>query len=160
MMTLAGIPTTVMPDNWPDYDLIAAERDGHLQRINVKSLRQVATKPGVVLKPGDWDWFAFVSLTEEYQHPRYWLIPKEIALQDKEPGEKGKWRVTMAKLEGPLLKRFEDKSTLRTMPENKRSLEEMREARLSSSPPELWIDGKKVYDRYAEARLNGNRHRT
>ena len=62
MMTLAGIPTTVMPDNWPDYDLIAAERTATSSESNVKSLRQVATKPGVVLKPGDWDWFAFVSL--------------------------------------------------------------------------------------------------
>jgi hypothetical protein len=62
MMTLAGMPTTVMPDNWPDYDLIVQPPDhSPPQRINVKARRAKPThKPSVMLKSGDWDWLAFV----------------------------------------------------------------------------------------------------
>jgi len=37
MMTLAGMPTVKMPDNWPGYDLIAQPPNhGTPQRISVK----------------------------------------------------------------------------------------------------------------------------
>ena len=40
-MTLAGIPTTVMPDSWPDYDLIAQHSGNQTPlRISVKARGQ------------------------------------------------------------------------------------------------------------------------
>lgn len=93
LMTLqGGAPTFVIADNWPDFDLIAQPPDrGPLQRVNVKSVREKSTLPGVVLKPGNWHWVAFAWIPEVGQ-PRFWLIPRHVF--DKKVGQKGQWRVS------------------------------------------------------------------
>jgi hypothetical protein len=102
MMTLAGMPTMVMPDNWPDYDLIAQPpAHGKPQRINVKSRRERGThKPSFMLESGDWDWLAVVWILEGNEPPRCWLIPREVVLPGSEPYGWGDRLVTWRKLNG------------------------------------------------------------
>ena len=114
MMTLAGMPTMVMPDSWPDYDLTAQPpAHGKPQRINLKSRRERdAHKPSFMLKPGDWDWLAVVWILEGNERPRCWLIPREVVLPGSEPYGWGDRLVTWRKLNG-IYRDFEDNFTLR-----------------------------------------------
>jgi hypothetical protein len=81
-MTLRGIPTTKMPDNWPHYDVIAQPPDGGKpQRISVKS-RTFKTGSNYVefLRTDDFDWLAIIFLTRDPAEPRqFFLIPRELA---------------------------------------------------------------------------------
>jgi hypothetical protein len=73
MMTLAGMPTVVMPGNWPHYDLIGQPPDRPPQSINVKSRREKATYSACIqLRPDKWDWFASVWIPKEGL-PRFWV---------------------------------------------------------------------------------------
>jgi hypothetical protein len=82
-MTLAGIPTTVMPDNWPDYELIAQHPGKQTPlRISVKargqSLRERA-RHTYHFRPDGWDWIAFVFV--EGCRPRIWILPANVACE-------------------------------------------------------------------------------
>jgi hypothetical protein len=115
MMTLYGMPTAIMPENWPDYDLITQPpANGRPERISVKSRReQDAHKWSLVLtSPDHWDWFAFVLILKGNERPRCWLIPKEVILHGRVPYERGVRLVNGNKLEKKFA-RFEDNFTLR-----------------------------------------------
>lgn len=118
MMTLAGMPTTVMPDNWPDYDLITQPPGDLPQRINVKSRREkffdVTHKPytrWVQLQPDGWDWFVFVWVPKG-KKPRFWVIPNEIIRRDIKAQANGERRVAVRTLER-LFNQYEDNFALR-----------------------------------------------
>jgi hypothetical protein len=92
MMILAGMPTAVMPNNWPGFDLMAVPPyGGNSQKISVKGRRD----PIYVAEPGDWDWLGFVWIPIGGL-PRYWLIPKKKAMP--EPRVYGDWRLTLDRL--------------------------------------------------------------
>jgi len=112
MMTLAGIPTSVMPEHWPDYDLIAQPPgEGLPQRINVKSRREKVTyKATIQLRPDEWDWFAFVWVPQVGQ-PRYWIIPKTIVVRDMKSQANGERRLGTRTLERQFA-RFENNFAL------------------------------------------------
>jgi hypothetical protein len=114
MMTLAGMPTMVMPDNWPDYDLIAQPpAHDNAQRINVKSRRERGNhKPSIRFEAGDWDWLAIVWILDGNERPRSWLIPKDIVLPGSEPYGRGDRLITWRKLTDHY-GRFEDNFGLR-----------------------------------------------
>jgi hypothetical protein len=114
MITLAGMPTMVIPDNWPDYDLIAQPpAHGSAQRISVKSRRAQGThKPSIRFEAGDWDWLAIVWITNGNERLRCWLIPNEVALPGSEPYGRGDRLVTWRKLNGKF-RHFEDNFALR-----------------------------------------------
>lgn len=81
-MTLAGIPTLKVPDNWPGYDLIAQRPDGSPPlRISVKSRTFKRRGAGVEYWITDsFDWLAIVLLpggTEESR--RFFIIPRDVA---------------------------------------------------------------------------------
>lgn len=118
-ITLAGTPTLKVPDNWPAYDLIAQPCEhGPPQPINVKARCEKDTHPLqlVLTPPDDWDWFAFVWISNGHERPRCWLIPKEVALPDKPEYETGDRHVTWKKLTKGPFARFEDNFTLSLTP--------------------------------------------
>jgi hypothetical protein len=82
-LTLAGIPTTKMPDSWPVYDLVAQRPDGTPpQRISVKGRRQSDSRPGhrptYRFDMGGWDWLALVWVPERGGPPQFWIIPADV----------------------------------------------------------------------------------
>jgi hypothetical protein len=86
-MTLAGVPTQKMADNWPGYDLIAQPTGGRApQRISVKSrstLRAEAEagreSPYFRTRPGDvFEWLAVVSIGRDERS--IFVIPYSVWL--------------------------------------------------------------------------------
>ena len=80
-MTLAGIPTLKVPDNWPHYDLIAQRPESTTPlRISVKARTYKKTSGRfVTYKVSDqFDWLAIVLLECEGDERRQiFLVPRE-----------------------------------------------------------------------------------
>ncbi|HEY1207945.1 MAG TPA: hypothetical protein VGE85_01125 [Terracidiphilus sp.] len=96
-LTLAGVPAVKMPDNWPNYDVIA-EPEGaeHPQRISVKT--RTFKRGGdawIEYNINDcFDWMAIVILPNDKGEPdkrRVFIFPKTFS-DDKfyrsKPGKK------------------------------------------------------------------------
>jgi hypothetical protein len=80
-LTLAGVPTTVMPDGWPDYDLIAQPPDRQQpERISVKARYKSLGTTSYRVDLEGWDWLALVFLAERGAKPQFWIIPRDVAL--------------------------------------------------------------------------------
>ncbi len=82
-LTLAGIPATKMPDNWPFYDVVAQPKDGgEPQRISVKS-RTFKRGGDTFISyevTDEFDWLAVVLLPGDgHLERRIFLVPKQVA---------------------------------------------------------------------------------
>jgi hypothetical protein len=82
-LTLAGIPSLKVPDNWPGYDVVAQPRDGSAPiRISVKAR---TFKRGGSVFVDYWmkdvfDWLAIVILPADTETKRrIFLIPRSVA---------------------------------------------------------------------------------
>src|SRR6267154_1358058 len=63
-LTLQGIPSFIVPSNWPSYDIVAQPPGGELQRISVKT--RTFAKSGNFVGYNDddqFDWLAIVILS-------------------------------------------------------------------------------------------------
>jgi hypothetical protein len=82
-LTLAGVPTAKMPENWPGYDLVAQRPDGSAPlRISVKSrVFDERTSHRFMYRVGDvFDWLAIVILAcPGPKSRRIFLIPRAVA---------------------------------------------------------------------------------
>jgi hypothetical protein len=82
-LTLAGVPALKVPDNWPDYDVIAQRTDGSEPlRISVKSrtFKSVANAFVTYNTKDKFDWLAVVLLYPDCEPPRrFYLLPREVA---------------------------------------------------------------------------------
>lgn len=81
-LTLAGIPSLKVPDNWPGYDIIAQKPDNTPPlRISVKSRTYKAGAAYVSYYATDvFDWLAIVLLpSTQEEKRRFFLIPRNIA---------------------------------------------------------------------------------
>ena len=80
-LTLAGVPALKVPDNWPDYDLIAQPPGKDPQRISVKSRtykRGAAFVEYSVTQA--FDWLAIVILPAGTENRRrLFVVPRAIA---------------------------------------------------------------------------------
>jgi hypothetical protein len=81
-LTLGGIPSLKVPDNWPSYDILAQPRDSETPlRISVKS--RTFKKGGddfVIYRETDaFDWLAVVILRCPNCPRRIFIIPREVA---------------------------------------------------------------------------------
>jgi predicted XRE-type DNA-binding protein len=81
-LTLAGVPSLKLPDNWPGYDVIAQPRDRGPQRVSVKS--RTFRRGGdrfVEYSEGDsFEWLAIVLLPGDTEtRRRTFLIPRSAA---------------------------------------------------------------------------------
>lgn len=84
-LTLAGVPALKVPDNWPDYDIVAQTKEG-IQRISVKT--RTYKKLGGRLDydcKDKFDWLAILLLEcpkgKGYER-RFYLVPRYIADQE------------------------------------------------------------------------------
>jgi hypothetical protein len=80
-LTLAGVPTMIMPDNWPGYDVIAQLKGvAAPQRISVKSRTFKHGGDAYVeynIKDESFDWLAVVTLPGKGQDKRqYFIVPR------------------------------------------------------------------------------------
>jgi hypothetical protein len=79
-LTLAGLPATIMPDGWPDYDVIVQPPKGLPQRISVKG-RSLSPRSGAThtfhFFPDGYEWIAFVFLPEA-EPARIWIVPADV----------------------------------------------------------------------------------
>lgn len=88
-LTLAGIPALKVPDNWPQYDVIAQPLGLPPQRISVKSRTfKVGSAYVEYNEPDQFDWLAIVILGQGEGHGRaIYVIPRaeaaKVARQDK-----------------------------------------------------------------------------
>jgi hypothetical protein len=81
-LTLKGIPALKVPDNWPDYDVIAQPPSRQPQRISVKSrtFKRGPAYVGYMDHNNSFEWLAIVLLpggTERQR--RFFLIPRALA---------------------------------------------------------------------------------
>jgi hypothetical protein len=81
-LTLAGIPAMKMPDNWPDYDVIAQRPGEPPQRISVKFCAFKAGSANHIAVRGDrFDWLAIVLLDGNAENGRrLFIVPANVAL--------------------------------------------------------------------------------
>lgn len=82
-LTLAGLPAMKMPDNWPNYDVIAQPRQGSPQRISVKARNWKVGGSNFInyRHDGDFDWLAAVIIMPSNQkeyHREFYLIPRNV----------------------------------------------------------------------------------
>jgi hypothetical protein len=85
-LTLAGVPAVKMPDNWPDYDVIALPKNGGTRlNISVKSRTFKHGRDAYVeynIKDKSFDWMAIVILPNDNGEPdkrRIFIFPKTIS---------------------------------------------------------------------------------
>jgi hypothetical protein len=81
-VTLAGVPALKVPDNWPNYDVIAQPKLGVPQRIYARS--RTFKRGGDTFVDFDstaqFDWWAIVLLPGADQLARrIFIVPKDIA---------------------------------------------------------------------------------
>lgn len=80
-LTLNGIPSFIVPSNWPAYDIVAQQPGGELQRISVKT--RTFAKSGNFVGYNDddqFDWLAIVILPAEgCDQRRIFLVPYNVA---------------------------------------------------------------------------------
>jgi hypothetical protein len=137
--TLAGHPSSKMPDNWEAYDL-AVESGQGLLRVSVKSRKET-----VKWNKGSWfmfddrkdcDWIVFIFVGIDAKI-RSWIIPFEIALEfANKPGtsRKNPWErdISWKKLNEPPLADFEENWDLKTETVENRQLRSLRPLRATS----------------------------
>jgi hypothetical protein len=118
-LTLAGIPATKLPDNWPGYDLIAQLHGvDQLQRISVKSRSLNSSSDAFVYydTADEFDWLAVVLVEGKTpSNRRIFIFPRSTAdqcsrggIQSKNPSER---RITRKQIEQTLI-RFENNFAL------------------------------------------------
>lgn len=121
--TLAGLPSSKMPDNWEGYDL-AVESGSGLLRVSVKTRKETPN-----WKKGSWflfddrkecDWFVFVFVQADASI-RAWSVPFQLALENGNtpgPTRKDPWHreITWKKLNLEPLSAFESNWLLETDP--------------------------------------------
>jgi hypothetical protein len=85
-LTLAGVPAVKMPDNWPDYDVIALPKSNGAQlKISVKSRTFKRGRDAYVeydINDKSFDWIAVVILPNDKGEPekrRVFIFPKTIS---------------------------------------------------------------------------------
>ena len=81
-LTLAGVPATKMPDNWPGFDVIAQPEGESLQRISVKARTFKRGGDAFVDYWGkdEFDWLAIVLLPGAGQsRRRIFIVPRSVA---------------------------------------------------------------------------------
>jgi hypothetical protein len=80
-LTLAGIPALKVPDNWPDYDVIAQPPDRPLQRISVKSRTYKRGQAFVEYwQKSQFDWLAIVLLPgDRLLERQIYFVPRVVA---------------------------------------------------------------------------------
>lgn len=85
-LTLAGIPAVKMPDNWPNYDVIALPKsDLASLKISVKSRTFKQGRDAYVeynINDKSFDWMAIVILPDSKDEPekrRVFVFPKAIS---------------------------------------------------------------------------------
>src|SRR5205085_9823634 len=81
-LTLAGVPALKVPDNWPDYDVIAQPPDASPQRISVRSrtFKRGANTFVQYDKREKFDWLAIVLLPGDGETlRRIFVIPRSHA---------------------------------------------------------------------------------
>jgi hypothetical protein len=76
-LTLNGIPSVMVPDSWPGYDVIAHPPGKPLQRVSVKS-RTRGSSSYVSFDPESCDWLAIVLLDASKQRQLF-IVPKDKA---------------------------------------------------------------------------------
>ena len=119
-LTLAGVPALKVPDNWPDYDLIAQPPGKDPQRISVKSRtfkRGAAFVEYSVTQA--FDWLAIVILPAGTENRRrLFVIPRAIADKEARRTKFGTkianvryWRIDKVE---ETFKRFEQNFSLRS----------------------------------------------
>ncbi len=98
-LTLAGVPSLKVPDNWPGYDVIAQPRDRGPQRISVKcrTFKRGGDRFVEYSQSDSFDWLAIVLLPGDTEtRRRYFLIPRpaadEWARRDKPTAKTAKLR--------------------------------------------------------------------
>jgi hypothetical protein len=74
-LMFAGIPTLIVPDCWPDYDLIAQPIGTAPKRISVKGRRQTAAMTGFDFDPRNIDVLVLVLFEGPNTVPRCFVIP-------------------------------------------------------------------------------------
>src|SRR4051812_7033334 len=83
-LTLHGVPSFIVPSNWPGYDVVAQPRGQAAQRVSVKTRTFARNGHFVALSNDDqFDWLAVVILPEvvtDHQR-RIFIVPHEIVLQ-------------------------------------------------------------------------------
>lgn len=85
-LTLAGVPAVKMPDNWPDYDVIALPKSNVVPlKISVKSRTFKHGRDAYVeynINDSSFDWMAIVILPSDKGEPdkrRVFIFPKTIS---------------------------------------------------------------------------------
>jgi hypothetical protein len=80
-LTLRGIPSFIVPSNWPAYDLVAQPPGGELQRISVKTRTFARSGNFVGYNDDDqFEWLAIVILPAEgVERRRIFIIPYDVA---------------------------------------------------------------------------------
>jgi predicted XRE-type DNA-binding protein len=102
-LTLAGVPSLKVPDNWPGYDVIAQPGDREPQRVSVKhvTFRRGGDRFVRYLDGDSFDWLAVVLLPGDTEtRRRFFLVPRSVAdekaRRDKPTSKTAKeryWRV-------------------------------------------------------------------
>jgi hypothetical protein len=117
-LTLAGVPTMKMPDNWPCYDVVAQPKEGGPpQRISVKS-RTFKRGGGSFVDywgKDQFDWLAIVLFPGADQpRRRTFIVPRAVAdartptRKTKQPDDRY-WRLDRI---ADILSEFEDNYSL------------------------------------------------
>ncbi|MGH7012562.1 MAG: hypothetical protein ACREEL_00130 [Stellaceae bacterium] len=81
-VTLAGVPAIKVPDNWPDYDVIAQPKEQRPQRISVKSRTFKRGGDTFVAYSAEdqFEWLAIVLLPGDGQtERRFFIVPRKVA---------------------------------------------------------------------------------
>jgi hypothetical protein len=90
-LTLRGIPTLKVPDNWPHYDLIAQPPGGDPLRISVKSRNFRKGAHYLRYDQSDkFDWLGIVIIGPDSKaQRRIYLVPNSIADERTRAYERG-----------------------------------------------------------------------
>ena len=93
-LTLHGIPSFIVPSNWPGYDVVAQPANKDLQRISVKTRTYARTGHFVGFNDEDrFDWLAIVILPAlGCDDRRVFIVPCDVALSRSYPAEYRKGR--------------------------------------------------------------------
>jgi hypothetical protein len=118
-LTLAGVPALKVPDNWPDYDVIAQPPGKDPQTVSVKSRTFKRGSAFVIYEATDeFDWLAIVILPADTENQRkFFIIPRGIAdkkMRQDGPTAKTNQRYCRVDKVGEIFKRFERNFSLRS----------------------------------------------
>lgn len=82
-LTLHGVPSFIVPGNWPGYDVVAQPRAGELERISVKTRTFARSGNFAGFSNSDhFDWLAVVILLAVgCEQRRIFIAPRQVVLQ-------------------------------------------------------------------------------